>query len=294
MRPPTPALPLLAALACSPSLHPTPAPIPSPPPVSTPAPVPPPAPDPESAPAPAPLPPPPFASQDRVSIAELLSAIDAAALALADEPVVSAEYRALCASHGLSPSESLHHDYLRVRLVFEATRDGGLWGLRWAITNRPGRSDDVWAQWERARVPAPGTWAVTATAECDELSALFAFLVRKLGIRHAGFLGAGPFHVVAHWTLRPLPGEPWPHRGARREVRVVIPTSQIFISADATLGTTEIDAYSAKTVWDYWRTDVPDELTIPAPLARHFVTELRLAALPQAELQRRRNEHGGS
>ncbi len=290
MRHPTAALPLLAALACGPSLHPTPAPSPAPVPAPAPAPIPAPAP----APAPAPIPPPPFASQDRVSVAELLSAIDAVALDLADEPVVSAEYRALCATHGLSPSDALHRDYLRVRAVFEATRDGGLWGLRWAITNRPGRSDDIWTQWERATVPAPGSWAVTATAECDELSALFAFLVRRLGIRHAGFLGAGPFHVVAHWTLRPLPGEPWPHLGARREVRVVVPTSQIFISADATLGTAEIDAYSARTVWDYWRTDARDDRTIPAPLARHFVTELRLAALPQADLQRRRNEHGGS
>ncbi|HOU93600.1 MAG TPA: hypothetical protein PLU22_21260, partial [Polyangiaceae bacterium] len=237
---------------------------------------------------------PPFPSHHRVTVAELLAAIDAAALDLADEPVVDAEYRALCAAHGLNPSEALLRDYLRVRVVFEATRDGGLWGLRWAITNRPGHSDDVWAQWERTTVPEPGAWTVTATAECDELSALFAFQVRRLGIRHSGFLGAGPFHVVAHWTLRPIPGEPWPHGGARREVRVVVPTSQIFLSPDATLGTDEIDAYSAKTVWDYWRADVPDARTIPAPLARHFVTELRLAALPQTELQRRRNEHGGS
>jgi len=232
--------------------------------------------------------------QHRVTVAELLAAVDAAALDLADEPVVESEYLALCASHSLHPSEALLRDYLRVRVVFEATRDGGLWGLRWAITNRPGHSDDVWAQWERAAVPEPGAWAVTATAECDELSALFAFLVRRLGILHAGFLGAGPFHVVAHWTLRPIPGEPWLHGGARREVRVVVPTSQIFLSADATLGTDEIDAYSAKTVWDYWRADVSEARTIPAPLARHFVTELRLAALPQTELQRRRNEHGGS
>jgi hypothetical protein len=134
-------------------------------------------------------------------------------------------------------------------------------------------------------VPEPGQWGVTAVAECDELSALFAFVVRRLGVKHAGFLGGGPMHIVAHWTLRP---------SRRHEVRIVVPTSQVFLSREATLGTEEINAYRAKTVWDYWRKDVPQSFTIPAPLARYFVAQLRLAALPHAWLQRLRNHHGSS
>jgi hypothetical protein len=133
-------------------------------------------------------------------------------------------------------------------------------------------------------VPPREGWGVTAVAECDELSALFAFLVRRLGVKRAGFLGGGPNHVVAHWTLR----------SAQREVRVVVPTSQVFLTPRASLGTREINAYSATTVWDYWRQDVPVGFTIPAPLARYFVEQLPLTALPQAELQRWRNRRGGS
>ncbi len=234
----------------------------------------------ESAPSPGPA----YPGRDVVTVAELLAALEAGAESLREAPAVREEYDQLLATHGVSEDVVPYRDYTIVRVVFEATRDGGLWGLVWDVTNREGHSDVIWQKWQSAVVPPPGQWGVTAVAECDELSALFAFLVRQLGIRHAGFLGGGPMHVVAHWTLR----------APEREVRIVVPTSQVFLTRGATLGTREINAYSASTVWDYWRRDVPLDATIPAPLARYFVAQLPLAALPQHELQRRRNRHGGS
>jgi hypothetical protein len=228
---------------------------------------------------------PPFAGQTTVTVAELLQAIATAARELQSDPVVEREYSAFLARHRLDRTLAPYDQYAVVRVVFEATRDGGLWGLVWNITNREGHSDRIWKQWQRAAVPEPGEWGVTAVAECDELSALFAFLVRRLGVKHAGFLDGGPNHIVAHWTL---------HQGRKRETRVVVPTSQIYLSRTATLGTDEINPYKIRVVWDYWRRDVKPTHTIPAPLARYFVEQLPLAALPQAELQRRRNLHGRS
>ena len=67
----------------------------------------------------------------------------------------------------------------------------------------------------------------------------------------------------------------------------MVPTSQIYLSRAATLGTEEINAYRARVVWDYWRHDVKPTHTVPATLARYFVEQLPLAALPQSELQQR-------
>ena len=226
-----------------------------------------------------------FAGQNAVSVEQLLEAITTAARAVQADPTVEREYRTFLAQHGLDEAAAPYDQYAIVRVVFEATRDGGLWGLVWDITNREGHSDRIWKQWQKAAVPEPGEWGVTAVAECDELSALFAFLVRRLGVKHAGFLDGGPNHIVAHWTL---------HQGRKRETRVVVPTSQIYLSRTATLGTDEINPYKIRVVWDYWRRDVKPTHTIPAPLARYFVEQLPLAALPQAELQQRRNSHGHS
>ncbi len=226
-----------------------------------------------------------FEGQDTVTVAEILEGIATSAREIQSDPVVEREYLAFLARQDLDETRAPYAQYVIVRVVFEATRDGGLWGLVWDITNREGHSDRIWKQWQKAAVPAPGQWGVTAVAECDELSALFAFLVRQLGVKHAGVLDGGPNHIVAHWTLR---------QSRKQEARVVVPTSQIYLSRTATLGTTEINPYKIRVVWDYWRRDVKPTHTIPAALARYFVEQLPLATLPQAELQQRRNLHGRS
>jgi hypothetical protein len=126
-------------------------------------------------------------------------------------------------------------------------------------------------------------------AECDELSALFAFLVRRLGVKHVGLFWPTSNHTVAVWTAS----------GPGGAVRVVVPTSQIFLDPKETLGTRTFDPAHQRTIYDYGRADVPDDYEIPAPLARAFIYTMEAAAgLSNEDLQARRNArsaaYGGS
>ena len=109
-------------------------------------------------------------------------------------------------------------------------------------------------------------------AECDELSALFAFLVRRLGVKQVGLFWPVWNHVVAVWTIAD-------------DVRIVVPTSQIFIGADESLGTDAFDPWKQKTIYAYGRRDVKPQHRINAALARFFVQQARALG------GRRRNDH---
>jgi hypothetical protein len=132
-------------------------------------------------------------------------------------------------------------------------------------------------------VPQDAAAVPTAFAECDELSALFAFLAYRLGVRHVGLYWPQWNHVVAVWTVQSSEeGTP---------VRIVVPTSQIFLTDDDSLGTKGFDPWSQRTIYEYRRRDVKGSHPIDAELARFFVTQARrYAGLPQIELQRLRNE----
>jgi hypothetical protein len=225
-------------------------------------------------------PPPALPDGETVTFADLVVALEAVAVSLESRPALAADYAAWRTAHGITDSEKVWRDYVRVRLVFESVRDGGLWGMRWAITNRAPNSDEVWAQWKRLDDFDAGTEIATATAECDELSALFAVLVRKLGVEDVGLFWPVWNHVVAVWTV---PGEKGP-------VRIVVPTSQIFLDADASLGTDGFNPWKQKTIYEYRRKDVKDGTKLPAALVRWFVEQAwREAGRPQTELQAERN-----
>jgi hypothetical protein len=221
----------------------------------------------------------------RVRVAALVAALEAIAAALEDVPALRDEYAAWCRAHALEPTDRLWRDWVRVRLVFECVRDGGLWQLRWAITNRAPRSDAIWAQWAALDGFDPDAEAAldtaTATAECDELSALFAVLVRRLGVEDVGLFWPEWNHVVAVWTITD---------GQAAPVRVVVPTSQIFLDDDASLGTDGFDPWRQKTIYEYRRRDVRDDAELPGPLARFFVARAWAEIeRSQAELQADRN-----
>lgn len=224
---------------------------------------------------PAPLP-----EGDEVRVVDLVAALERVATRLEDEPAVQADYAAWVERHGLVAGDRLWRDYVRVRLVFECVRDGGLWQIRWAITNRSPNSDEIWSQWAKLDGFDPAQESVTATAECDELSALFAHLVRRLGVDDVGLFWPTWNHVVAVWTVE----------GQRGPVRVVVPTSQIFLERDASLGTDGFNPWKQKTIYEYRRRDVRDEVRLPGELVRFFIarawTELRRG---QRELQAERN-----
>lgn len=235
---------------------------------------------------------PPFVGRDEVRYSEFIAQMRQVADELAELTVTQQEHAALLAAHGLTADQMPLLSFSRVRLAFEATRDGGLWGIHWAITDQMPWSDRIWTQWRKLELQRDATGhellaadAITAVAECDELSALFALLARDLGVE--GFVGLHwPYwnHTVAVWQL---PGaEP-------RLTRILVPTSQIFLSRDATLGTSELP--TQRVVFPYARKDLKPDSTLPAPLARVLLGRLRaFGALSSAQLQARRNALGGS
>ncbi len=220
----------------------------------------------------------PFPDRTHVTVTELVDALDRVAQELESAPAVIRDYEAFLAAHDLADAPALFRDYVRVKLAFEATRDGGWWHLRWKVTNEQPNSERIWAQWGDAEVPrSDDPQRPTAVAECDELSALFAFVARRLGVKKVGLFWPVWNHVVAVWTIED-------------RVRVVVPTSQIFLGADESLGTDGFDPWKQKTIYTYTRRDVKPQHRIPAPLARFFVQQARtLGSLPQSEQQERRN-----
>jgi hypothetical protein len=169
-------------------------------------------------------------------------------------------------------------DYVIVRLLYEATRDAGFWNLHWTITNREPDSDNIWRQWSGVR--APSATAPTASAECDELSALYAFLAGRAGIRRVGLFWPYPNHTVAVWTVGPA---------GPSEIRVVVPTSQIFLQPADTFGTRRFDPWTQKAIYEYTRRDVPDTFELPAPLAAFFLSQVdKYAGASDATLQQLR------
>ena len=225
-----------------------------------------------------------FPGQSRVSIAELLQTIAAQANEVAQSPAVRRDYESLLTKHSLQGSEVLYADYVRIRIAFEATRAGGLWGITWRITDKQPQSDLIWAQWQTLKLSPTSNspMPTTAIAECDELSALFAFVARRIGLSkrsQVGLLWPTSNHTVAVWTI-----------SAPTATRIIVPTSQIFLDPQQSLDTAFFDAWKQKNIYDYSRQDIALTATIPADLARYFVAQIkRYGGLSQSELQKLRN-----
>ena len=229
----------------------------------------------------------PFADAREVDADALFAALRDELPGLAASPVVREEWARLRRAHGLADDPALRDralfdDFVRVRLAFEATRAGGLWGLAWRITDQQPRSDRVWAQWRDA-VPADALPASTAIAECDESSALFAVVAHGLGLSsrsRVGLFWPTSNHTVAVWAFRAAEG---------REVRVVVPTSQIFLDAVQSLDTRIFDPWTQPRLYDYGRDDAAN-VRLPGALARRFVAEARRSGtLSRGQLQALRN-----
>lgn len=232
-----------------------------------------------TAPSPAPL---PFADGREVDADALFAALRAELPALEASAAVRDDWARLRKAHDLPDDPALHADFVRVRLAFEATRAGGLWGLEWRITNMEPRSDRIWAQWRDAaasdRLPLR-----TAIAECDELSALFAVVAHGLGLSsrsRTGLFWPTANHTVAVWAFPGPDG---------REIRVVVPTSQIFLDGEQGLDTRAFDPWVQPRLYDY-RVQDAAKFRLPAALARQFVAEARRSGtLSGGALQALRN-----
>ncbi len=205
----------------------------------------------------------PVATSKPTDLSHLLAAVHAKATALESNSTMRAGFASFASAHKLPPGAIRYSDYVLVRLLFEATRDAGFWNMHWSITDQPPNSDRIWAQWKS--VARPLFVQQTGTAECDELSALLAFLVQRSGVKGIGLFWPYPNHTVAVWTVHPPNAQ---------SVRVVIPTSQIFLTEDDTFDTKKFDPWHQKTIYDYTRCDVPDSFELPKPLFDFFLAQL--------------------
>ena len=142
----------------------------------------------------------------------------------------------------------------------------------------PPNSDNVWRQWRS--VARPSLLAPTATAECDELSALYAFLVERVGVRGVGLFWPYPNHTVAVWVLHPQGSVP---------VRLVVPTTQIFLDQGDFFGTRKFNPWRQKRIYEYTRQDVPGSFELSGPLFNFFLSQVdKYAGASDSTLQRLR------
>jgi len=178
-------------------------------------------------------------------------------------------------AHNLSPETISYSDYVLVRLLYEASRDAGFWNMHWTITNQEPNSDQIWKQWKM--VQNPSFISPTASAECDELSALYSFLVTRSGVHGMGLFWPTYNHTVAVWVVHPSKGT---------DIRVVVPTSQIFLDIADSFDTRKFDPWRQKSIHEYVRRDVPDSFEIPKPLFDFFLRQVdRYAGASDSTLQ---------
>ena len=212
---------------------------------------------------------PPFPG-DRVSLGELLRQLDKEIEQAKKFQNMKNEFAAFARRHNPDAADqALYSEYAAVKVLFEATRDAGLWSIRWDITNREPDSKDIWRQWSKA-APRGALERGTAIAECDEISALFSLLAHRLGVARAGLFWPQWNHTVAVWTIRDAGG---------KDVRIVVPTTHIFLDFDDRfdhIDNPEFDPFSQKHITTYDFRDVDDSFTIPADLANFFIAQIRI------------------
>jgi hypothetical protein len=197
------------------------------------------------------------------TVAHLVAEVRARAKTLENSSGMHQSFRSFTSAYKIAPASISYSDFVIVRLLYEATRDAGFWNMHWTITDMPPNSDRVWSQWKSLKVVSP--MAPTASAECDELSALFSFLVERAGVRTVGLFWPYPNHTVAVWVLHPAGGA---------EMRVVVPTSQIFLGVNDSFGTKKFDPWHQKTIFEYKRRDAPDSFELPKPLFDYFLQQV--------------------
>jgi hypothetical protein len=204
----------------------------------------------------------PAATSD-TTLAHLIREVRAKAKSLENSSGMRSSFESFTSAYKVAPGSISYSNFVIARLLYEANRDAGFWNMHWTITNMPPNSDMVWKQWKAVQSVSPLT--PTASAECDELSALYAFLVERSGVRSVGLFWPYSNHTVAVWVLHPANGA---------EVRVVVPTSQIFLDVRDSFGTRKFNAWHQKTIFEYKRRDAPDSFELSSPLFDFFLQQI--------------------
>jgi hypothetical protein len=217
----------------------------------------------------------PAVAPDTATVDALVAGLEREIVALDPSPAVRADFARLARDHALATDDRTRGEYLRVKTVFEATREAGWWRLAWAITDRQPQSDAIWSDWRAIGGNVP---RITATAECDESSALVSLLLRRLGVRSVGLFWPQSNHTVAVWKATARDGT---------EARIVLPTSQVFLEPEDGFDTRAFDPKRQRTIYDYARADVKGSDTISPALARFFLEQVRRYASAADDTQRR-------
>jgi len=219
-----------------------------------------------------------ISNRSDTSVVQLVAAIRVKAKNLEGSTGMRLSFRSFTTAYKIRPESISYSDYVIARLLFEAARDAGLWNLHWTITDRDPVSDNIWHQWRANQKTSFLT--PTASAECDELSALYAFLAERAGVRVVGLFWPYPNHTVAVWVLHPS-GAP--------AIRVVVPTSQIFLDVTDSFATRKFNPWKQKSIFEYRRRDVPDSFEIPKPLFDFFLSQIeKYAGASDSTLQQLR------
>jgi hypothetical protein len=202
-------------------------------------------------------------STSETSLARLIEQLHDRAKKLENSSGMRSSFESFTSGYKISPNTISYSDFVIVRVLYEATRDAGFWNMHWTITNMPPNSDQVWSQWKTVQSVSPQV--PTASAECDELSALYAFLVERAGVRTVGLFWPYPNHTVAVWVIHPAGGA---------EVRVVVPTSQVFLTLNDSFATRKFNPWHQKTIYEYRQHDAPDTFELPRPLFDFFLQQI--------------------
>jgi hypothetical protein len=203
-----------------------------------------------------------------LALAQLLDQLDTANLHEA--------FQQFARSRNLDPdTPGLLKDYVRLRILFEAARDGGYWRLRWDITNREPSATLIWRAWQREPVDETFGHAL-ATAECDELSSLYSLLARRIGVDRVGLFYPTWNHTIAAWAIKP--------GSKQRQHLVLIPTTQIFLHCEESFDTSGFKT-RLTNIEPYPRWDIRDTSPLPAAMAEFLLQQVRVYAPASLELQ---------
>lgn len=175
---------------------------------------------------------------------------------LASENAAREEYESFVRRHNLKKLS--YYSYLKSKVAFECARDAGLWHIGYDITDQEPSSSQIWAQWKKYRGAPLG---ITAYAECDEVSALYAVLARRLGVNGIGLFWPQSNHTVAVWKLE---GK-----------RIVVPTTPIFLERHDGFDCQGFDPQSQAVIYDYTAPDINSRTRLPTPLVRFFLAQVK-------------------
>ena len=185
-------------------------------------------------------------------------------------------FRQFAKSRNLDPdTPGLSKDYVRLRVLFEAARDGGYWRLRWDITNREPSATLIWRAWQREPVDETFGHAL-ATAECDELSSLYSLLARRIGVDRVGLFYPTWNHTIAAWAIKSGPRQ--------RQRLVLVPTTQIFLPCEESFDTSGFKT-GLTNIEPYPRWDIRDNSPLPVGVAQFLLQQVRVYAPASLELQ---------